>query len=163
MVNLCFLIHKACSGADCLSACIACCMPWLFRTKHQTPVAAVLLPPSCVCRCPSCAAEHREILAAEAAAALTRQFSAPASALRAAAAAAQREGRSVSRQGRSVSRQRQSLQRHSQHEQPALLPALSVVNHATGEHIVISGLDKVCTQQLPTLSIPTELCQIKRC
>lgn len=29
------------------------------------------------------------------------------------------------------------------HTQAKLLPALSVVNHATGQHIVISGFDKV--------------------
>jgi hypothetical protein len=78
-----------------------------------------------LCRCQSCAADQRDLLAAETAAALHRQLSAPASAVRAAAAASLKEG--------IADKQRQ----------PVLLPALSVVNHATGEHIMISGLDKV--------------------
>lgn len=86
-------------------------------------------------RCPSCVPGQSDLLAAEAAAELTRQLSAPAAALRVAAAAAQREA-------------------HQQHQQPGhpplpqqpasmLLPALSVVNHATGDHIIINSLDKV--------------------
>lgn len=77
-------------------------------------------------------------MAAEAAADLHRQLSAPAAALRAAAAAVQREGQQAA-----AKQHQQSQQRQLQQPQPALLPALSVVNHATGQAIVINGMDKV--------------------
>jgi hypothetical protein len=87
-------------------------------------------------RCPSCVPGQSDLLAAEAAAELTRQLSAPAAALRAAAAAAQQEARQ---------HQHQQPGHPSPPQQPAsmLLPALSVVNHATGDHIIINSLDKV--------------------
>jgi hypothetical protein len=91
------------------------------------------LCPLC-CRCPSCAADQRELLAAEAAA-LQRQLSAPAAELRAAAAAVEQEHTG------GVAAMRPHT--HHMHTQAQLLPALSVVNHATGQHIVISGFDKV--------------------
>lgn len=83
-------------------------------------------------RCPSCAADQRELLAAEAAA-LQRQLSAPAAEVLAAAAAAVDQERPLTAT---------RPHRHT-HTQAKLLPALSVVNHATGQHIVISGFDKV--------------------
>lgn len=76
-------------------------------------------------------------MAAEAAADLHRQLSAPAAALRAAAVAVQREGQAAAKQ------QQSQQQKQLQQPQPALLPALSVVNHATGQAIVINGMDKV--------------------
>jgi len=97
-----------------------------------TPASAAVAGPSCIFRCPSCAADHAEIV--EAVAELHRQLSAASAgsphAHRAAAPAA-------------VPRETDSQCQQQQQQPQQLLPALSVVNHATGDHIVISGFDKV--------------------